>query len=113
MRVLVTGAASGIGRATCLRLARDAGARGAAAKVAAVDLAPAPELDRLADELRKLGADVLPLHGDMGEADAPARVVGEAVARFGGLGAYGPSKAAVIMLVRVLAQELGRDGIRV
>src|SRR2546422_3401861 len=29
------------------------------------------------------------------------------------LGAYGPSKAALIMLVRVLAQELGRDGIRV
>jgi NAD(P)-dependent dehydrogenase (short-subunit alcohol dehydrogenase family) len=29
------------------------------------------------------------------------------------LGAYGPSKAAVIMLVRVLAQEFGRDGIRV
>ena len=28
MRVLVTGAASGIGRATCLRLARDAGAQG-------------------------------------------------------------------------------------
>jgi glucose 1-dehydrogenase len=29
------------------------------------------------------------------------------------LGAYGPSKAAVIMLMRVLAQEFGRDGIRV
>src|SRR2546425_4767106 len=29
------------------------------------------------------------------------------------LGAYGPSKAAVIMLVKVLAQEFGRDGIRV
>src|SRR5499427_8964113 len=29
------------------------------------------------------------------------------------LGPYGPSKAAVIMLVKVLAQELGRDGIRV
>jgi glucose 1-dehydrogenase len=29
------------------------------------------------------------------------------------LGAYGPSKAAVIMLVQVLAQELGKDGIRV
>jgi glucose 1-dehydrogenase len=29
------------------------------------------------------------------------------------LGAYGPSKAAVIMLARVLAQELGPDGIRV
>ena len=30
-----------------------------------------------------------------------------------GLGAYGPTKAAVIMLARVLAQELGPDGIRV
>ena len=29
------------------------------------------------------------------------------------LGPYGPSKAAVIMLAKVLAQELGRDGIRV
>ena len=30
-----------------------------------------------------------------------------------GLGAYAPSKAAVIMLCKVLAQEFGRDGIRV
>ena len=30
-----------------------------------------------------------------------------------GLGAYAPTKAAVIMLMRVLAQEFGRDGIRV
>jgi NAD(P)-dependent dehydrogenase (short-subunit alcohol dehydrogenase family) len=29
------------------------------------------------------------------------------------LGAYGPSKAGVLMLVQVLAQEFGRDGIRV
>ena len=29
------------------------------------------------------------------------------------LGAYGPTKAAVIMLMRVLAQEFGRQGIRV
>jgi NAD(P)-dependent dehydrogenase (short-subunit alcohol dehydrogenase family) len=29
------------------------------------------------------------------------------------LGAYGPTKAAVIMLMRVLAQEFGRDGVRV
>jgi len=180
MHVLVTGAASGIGRATCLRLARDTRARGQAAKIAAVDLGPSPELDRLVEELRKLDAEALALHGDMGSVDAPARVVGEAVGRFGGLdglvsnaginrpgpllhypvddwdrlfavntraswllakaaypalkasrgaivavasmsgsnphanlGAYGPSKAALIMLVRVLAQELGRDGIRV
>jgi len=180
MHVLVTGAASGIGRATCLRLARDAQARGLAAKVAAVDLGPSPQLDGLVEELRRLGAEALPLHGDMGSIDGPARVVGAAVDRFArldglvsnaginrpgslvdypvddwdrvfavntratwllakaaypalkasrgaivavasmsgsnphaNLGAYGPSKAALIMLVRVLAQELGRDGIRV
>lgn len=180
MRVLVTGAASGIGRAACVRVARDGRARGRRAMVAAVDVGPSAALDALADELRKLDAEVLPLHGDMGTADAPARVVAAAVERFGGLdglvsnaginrpgrlvdyavedwdrvfavnvratwllaqaahpalraargavvavgsmsgshahanlGAYGPSKAAVIMLVRVLAQELGPDGIRV
>src|SRR5207244_1411143 len=164
-------------RATCLRLARDARARGQTAEIATVDVVPLRELD---GQLRKLDAKALPLHGDMGDADAPARVVGEAVDAFGGLdglvsnaginrpaplvrytvddwdrvfavntratwllaqaayaalkasrgaivavgsmsgshphanlGAYGPSKAALIMLVRVLAQELGREGIRV
>jgi glucose 1-dehydrogenase len=180
MNALVTGAASGIGRATCLRLARDARSQGRKARIAAVDLESSPGLDTLADELRKLDADALPLPGDMGTADGPRRVVGEAVARFGGLdalvsnaginrpgalvsyaiedwdrmfavnvratwllaqaahpalkasrgaivavgsmsgshphanlGPYGPSKAAVIMLVKVLAQELGPEGIRV
>ena len=148
--------------------------------VAAVDLAGAPGLDAVVDELRKLGADALPLHADMATADGPGRAVADAVARFGGLdglvsnagvnrpgplvdyqvedwdrmfavntratwllakaahgalkaahgaivatasmsgsrahanlGPYGPSKAALINLVQVLAQEFGRDGIRV
>ena len=180
MRVLVTGAASGIGRATCLKLAKDASLRGETGQVAAVDLGPSPALESLLGELRELGAEPLPLYGDMGTTDAPARVVGEAADRFGGLdglvsnaginrpgplvsypvedwdrlfavntratfllaqaahptlkatggamaivgsmsgsnahaglGAYAPTKAAVIMLMRVLAQEFGRDGIRV
>lgn len=179
MRVLVTGAASGIGRAACLRLARDAAGRGGAS-IAAVDIAPSAALDALRGDLEKLGARVLLTDADMGSVDGPARAVGEATARFGGLdglvsnagvnrpgplvdyavedwdwlfavntratwllakaafpalkaahgaivsvcsmsgsfahaglGAYGPSKAAAIMLVKVLAQELGPEGIRV
>ena len=75
MRVLVTGAASGIGRATCVRLARDARAAGRSARVVAVDVAAPAQLDGLVAELRELGADALALHGDMGTADAPGRVL--------------------------------------
>jgi NAD(P)-dependent dehydrogenase (short-subunit alcohol dehydrogenase family) len=85
MRALVTGAGSGIGRATCLRLARDAAARGARAQIAAVDLAASPGLPGTVEAIEKLGAEAFGVHGDMGTADGPGRVVSEVVARFGGL----------------------------
>jgi glucose 1-dehydrogenase len=93
MRALVTGAASGIGRATCLRLAqdarlaRDAGARGETARIAAADVAPSSALDGLVKDLEGLGAEALALHADMGTVDGPARAVDDAVGRFGGLDA--------------------------
>src|SRR5262249_10535552 len=48
-------------------------------------MGPSPGLESLLNELRKQEAEALALHGDMGTPDAPARVVGEAVSRFGGL----------------------------
>ena len=180
MRALVTGAASGIGRAICLRLARDGQIVGEPAKIALVDIEISPSLSNLADEIRNLGAEALPLAADLGTPDQPEEAVISAITTFGGLdalvsnagvncpgqlieysvadwdrlfavntratwllakashealtksggsivaiasmsgsnshanlGAYGPSKAAVIMLAKVLSQEFGPDGVRV
>jgi glucose 1-dehydrogenase len=179
MRVLVTGAASGIGRATCLKIAADAQAANAPACIAAVDLTLEQPMHQLQQVLQDMGAQVRLVAADMGSVDGPAEAVSaaldafdgldglvsnaginrigpllsytvedwdavfavntratwllaqaahDALARSGGaivvtssmsgqfahagLGAYGPSKAAVSMLTKVLAQEFGRDGIR-
>jgi glucose 1-dehydrogenase len=174
MRVLVTGASRGIGRAICLRLASQG------AQIAACGSAHADELDAVMAEAVKRGGRLVPLLGNLADPDAPARLVEQAVAVLGGLdavvsnagvsrpstlaklaiedwdylfavntrapwllakaaypalrdsrgsfvavasmsgvqpypgmGAYSPSKAALLMLVRTLAQEWAGDGIRV
>jgi len=75
---VVTGAASGIGRATAEAFVREG------ARLIATDLQEAPLL-ALADELRRGGAEVDTVVGDVSvEADA-RRMIGAAVERFGRL----------------------------
>lgn len=85
VRVLVTGAAQGIGRATCLRLAEASLRwRNAPARIVAVDLSE-PHLAELEELLRGKGAEVHALPGDVTDTDLPARAVAFADRTLGGL----------------------------
>jgi 3-oxoacyl-[acyl-carrier protein] reductase len=75
---IVTGSGRGIGRAIARKLA----AEGARVVLNDLDEAPAREA---AEELRAGGADVAAVVGDVAAADFGERIVGEALARFGGL----------------------------
>lgn len=81
MRVLITGASRGIGRAVCERLARDG------AHVAACASAHGDELDTLVTQIRSVGGTAVPLLGDLQDSATPARLVAEAAAALGGLDA--------------------------
>lgn len=86
MRILLTGAARGIGRAMAERLARDSLQRhGAPARMVLADLHES-ELAELAERLRADGAEVRAITADMADPQVPARLV-EAAADFGGLDA--------------------------
>lgn len=85
MKIIVTGAGSGIGRAACLRLQRDVLARtGAGARIVVVDLV-ADRIDSVCAELRAEGAEALGFLGDVSKietCDSLMEFVGE---RLGGL----------------------------
>lgn len=86
MRVVLTGAARGIGRAMALRLARDSINRfGAPARMVLADL-HGDELATLAEQLRGDGAEVVAITADMADVAVPRKLV-DAASGFGGLDA--------------------------
>ena len=79
--MIVTGSASGIGRATALAFAR-AGARG----VVLADLERANTgLDATATDVEEAGAEAVPLHTDVTDLDSLRRLFAETERRFGRL----------------------------
>jgi NAD(P)-dependent dehydrogenase (short-subunit alcohol dehydrogenase family) len=85
VRYLVTGAGSGIGRATAGLAAKGADASGTV-RLALVDRDEAA-VKRAADELGAFGARCLPLVADLAHSATAERVVSAALGEFGGLDA--------------------------
>src|ERR1700722_9974152 len=73
---IVTGASQGIGRSTAIRLARDFSTVVLAAR-------NGKELEEVAAEVKKAGAEALPLALDLSRTEAPETVVATTLERFG------------------------------
>ncbi|MEJ2803386.1 SDR family NAD(P)-dependent oxidoreductase [Comamonadaceae bacterium PP-2] len=84
-RVLVTGAAGGIGRAICLALAHDARRRGQRLQLAAFGSRPTAALETLQGELAASQVDARVFCVDLTEPQATAQAVQDAIAWAGGL----------------------------
>jgi len=82
MRVVITGASRGIGRATALKLAADG-----AEALTLCDVAYLDELEALATNLRTSGCKVRTLKADMARPQAPATVIAAAAKAMGGIDA--------------------------
>jgi glucose 1-dehydrogenase len=84
VRAVVTGAARGIGRAICLRLARDAQASGGVKLVLSDQ--HADELKSLITEIHRLGGQGIAVPGDLADPALPPAIL-QAADAFGGLDA--------------------------
>jgi NAD(P)-dependent dehydrogenase (short-subunit alcohol dehydrogenase family) len=105
MRAIVTGAASGIGRAVAIRLNADSMSReGQPARLVLADIAAGP-LEEAAKELRRAGAEVITTVADLSDPDEPARVVEAAARAFGALDAL-ISNAGIIHRASLLELTL-------
>jgi glucose 1-dehydrogenase len=85
MRALVSGGSSGIGAATCVRLAEAALARGEQAQIAVCGHERNASQENVVSAIRSMGGTAIALVGDLGDPDVPGRLVEAAVAEFGGL----------------------------
>jgi glucose 1-dehydrogenase len=83
MRALVTGVSAGIGGAICTEIAGNI--KHGAAALAICVRRRTDYINQLVLDLEGTGANVVVLYGDLKDPSAPARLVAEAVAAFGGL----------------------------
>ncbi|MFF2317815.1 SDR family NAD(P)-dependent oxidoreductase [Arthrobacter sp. NPDC058097] len=87
MRALVSGGSSGIGAATCLRIAEAALARGVHPMIAVCGHEANSSQKEVVRSIEEMGGTAIALAGDLGNPDVPGQLVEAAVTEFGGLDA--------------------------
>ena len=87
MRALVSGGSSGIGAATCVRIAEAALARGVHPMIAVAGHDSNVNQEQVVRSIQSMGGTAIVLAGNIGDPEVPGKLVEAAVAEFGGLDA--------------------------